>query len=120
MPIRVQGVRRVQQELNAFSRDANRGALKVNVEREVATTIASEIRRRAPRLTGRLRNSIRVVPGAITVGAPYASYLEFGTRYIRAIRFIRSTIRDLNIISRAFGMARNVVNRRVRRIRSLR
>lgn len=59
--------------------------------RERATT-------RAPRRTGRLAASIRVTrrPDGVDVraGAPYAAFVEYGTRRMRAQPFMRPAVGD--------------------------
>jgi HK97 gp10 family phage protein len=54
--------------------------------------VAAEARRLAPMRTGRLRSSIfsRVREWMLVIGAtaPYALFVEFGTRYMQARRFL--------------------------------
>lgn len=70
--------------------------------------IAAEIQRRikatTQRITGRLFGSVQLdrinrmidgFEGRITVGAPYARYLEEGTRYIIPRRFVKDAINNI-------------------------
>jgi HK97 gp10 family phage protein len=64
---------------------------------KVGARIAAEARRLAPLRTGRLRGSIfsQVRQWMLVVGAtaPYAWFVEFGTRYMKARRFLWRALR---------------------------
>ena len=93
---------------------------KNQVEREMGQFFADRvrlyIRQRTMRRTGRLRASVRLLRSGVGwvvrvgVGAGYYIFLERGTRYIQARRFIESARSDLRrqagrIVRRSFKRA---------------
>ena len=69
--------------------------------------LEKEARRRVPVDTGRLQRSISWLTSSISNGlrltfgsgvrgsdAPYAKYIEYGTKYFQGIPFLRSTLSD--------------------------
>lgn len=68
----------------------------------LARAVATDARRAAPVRTGRLRSSIRVAKvdrdrAVIEAGAPYAGYVELGTRYMRAQPYLRPALYRLRV-----------------------
>src|SRR5437773_2523452 len=57
-----------------------------------AEITAEEARARAPVLTGRLRDSIGAEGGRVTVGAPYAAFVEYGTAHNAAEPFLTPAV----------------------------
>jgi len=118
--INVTGDQRVKRNLRALSRRLPREAFQDGLKR-----VAREVERHASRTssfrdrTGRLRRSIRVVKtnqhdlsyrvraGGGTVD--YAHFIEFGTRYIRARRFLRDAVDSVR------RRARRIILRSARR-----
>ena len=63
------------------------------LESEWGEVVADEMRRRAPVLTGRLRDSIRQVePGVVVVGADYGIYVDRGTSRMPPQEFSRPSV----------------------------
>jgi len=86
----VKGIEKFQAKMRSLD-----SAMQKHVHRKLVSLgadIASEARRLAPMRTGRLRSSIfsRVREWMLEVGAtaPYAWFVEFGTRYMQARRFL--------------------------------
>ena len=65
---------------------------------EVGDYCVKRARELAPVRTGRLRSSInmRIVAGGVVVEAtaPYAGYVEYGTRFMRPRPYIRPAVRE--------------------------
>lgn len=59
---------------------------------DAATLIAAQARGRAPRRTGTLSGSVRASGPVVSAGAPYAAYVEFGTRYRSATPYLYPTV----------------------------
>jgi HK97 gp10 family phage protein len=108
----VEGIEQFQAKLRSLD-----SAVQKHVHRKLVSLgadIAAEARRLAPMRTGRLRSSIfsRVREWMLKVGAtaPYTWFVEFGTRYMQARKFLwRALQRYLpllnNIIGEAVGQA---------------
>lgn len=62
------------------------------VEDQAAAVIAADATRRAPRRTGRLASSVAAAGGRVNVAAPYAPYVEYGTRRTRAQPFLAPAV----------------------------
>lgn len=76
------GLKRVDKAVLAF------------LQEKLAEDIAADARRNAPVDTGRLRNSIEVVPVddktvSVVATAPYAAHVELGTSDTRAQPFLK-------------------------------
>lgn len=85
-------------EYNSNSRSVKRN-INDKLEDLISETndkIVDEAKSNAPVVSGRLRDSIRKegdgLESDVVVGAPYAVYVEFGTRYQEAQRFLRDAI----------------------------
>jgi HK97 gp10 family phage protein len=86
----VKGVKEFQAKMRSLD-----SAMQRHVHRKLVSLgadIATEARRLAPMRTGRLRSSIfsRVRQWMLVVGAtaPYAWFVEFGTRYMEPRKFL--------------------------------
>ena len=66
---------------------------KLNTERLTAE-IARRAKERVPVRTGVLRDSIRSFEGVVEATAPYASFIEEGTRFLEARPFLRTSTED--------------------------
>jgi len=94
MEINVEGFPELRQKLSRLDDGLKRHVQEaMGLEGEVMKNVA---RARCPVRTGRLRDSIyvKVQDWTIRLGAavPYAVYQEFGTRYIRARRFLSNAL----------------------------
>ena len=82
---------RTMEQVNHFVQRQVRGKLE-----KLGIDIHAAARRMCPVRTGRLRDSIysKVEDWTLKVGAsaPYAKYVEFGTRYIRPFYFLTEAI----------------------------
>lgn len=80
---------------------------KQAIERGVekgAEQIAELARQLAPYETGELRESIHVEPASegvvrVVADAPYAAYVEFGTRKMAAQPFLTPAVRHTNVLA---------------------
>ena len=102
--VQVRGAARMRRTLKRTRQSAAQG-ISDPAAREVAERLARQVRvsRRYRSRTGALRSSVRAArlrDGAegwrVEVGgprAPYARYLEFGTRHFRARRFFEAALR---------------------------
>jgi HK97 gp10 family phage protein len=86
----VKGVKEFQAKMRSLD-----SAMQKHVHRKLVSLgadVAAEARRLAPMRTGRLRSNIfsRVREWMLVVGAtaPYALFVEFGTRYMQARKFL--------------------------------
>jgi HK97 gp10 family phage protein len=78
------------------------------VSAALAEDIADAARGFAPVDTGELRDSIQAESDRVTVGAPYAAYVEYGTSHMSAEPFLRpaaDTVDD----ERALNLGRAVI-----------
>lgn len=94
MKMHVEGLPELRQKLRRLDDGLKRhvqGAMRFEAE-----AMKNMARARCPVRTGRLRDSIyaKVRDWVIRLGAatPYAVYQEFGTRYVRARRFLRNAV----------------------------
>jgi HK97 gp10 family phage protein len=62
---------------------------------ESSRLIADRARRKAPYRTGRLRSSIKALNGRVEAQAPYALFIEYGTKKMKAKPFLRTAINEL-------------------------
>jgi len=92
--MRIEGLLELRQKLSQLD-----SGLRLHVQEAMqseAEAMKNVARSRCPVRTGRLRDSIyaRVQDWIIRLGAavPYAVYQEFGTRYIRARRFLSDAV----------------------------
>lgn len=108
--VRVEGLKELQRELRAVSKEAAKDLRQANLEG--ARIVAIEAQRRAPERSGRLRRSIRATAtqrgAAVKAGGarvPYASVIHFGLpkRHIHANPFIYDAAdnRRADVIRRA-------------------
>jgi len=108
----VEGLPELRQKLSQLDDGLKRRVQDaMRFEAEAMKNVA---RARCPVRTGRLRDSIyaKVRNWSIRLGAavPYAVYQEFGTRYVRARRFLRNAVEVrmpvlVNRINRAIDQA---------------
>tara|TARA_R110000803_G_scaffold34289_7_gene74928 strand:+ start:381 stop:740 length:360 start_codon:yes stop_codon:yes gene_type:complete len=106
----VKGVQEVSNMLKQFGREGKR--ITIDITKIQATDISRNAKKLAPIDTGKLRQSItaeEVKPTAWTITAyeSYASFIEFGTRYMSAQPFLypawkRGTIRYTMDLRNAF------------------
>ncbi len=94
MEIHIDGIPELREKLNQLD-----GSMKRTVHEAMefeADAMKNVARARCPVRTGRLRDSIyaRVQDWIIKLGAtaPYAIYLELGTRYIRPRQFLKNAV----------------------------
>jgi HK97 gp10 family phage protein len=90
----IEGIPELQDKLNQLDEGMKRDVQDVmQFEAEVMKDTA---RASCPVRTGRLRDSIfaKVEDWIVTLGAmaPYAGYIEFGTRYIQPRRFLSNAV----------------------------
>lgn|GEM_PF-2510844 len=64
-------------------------------EDEASKLIADKARKKAPYRTGRLRSSIKALKGRIEAQAPYAIFIEHGTKKMKAKPFLRPAISEV-------------------------
>ena len=94
--LEVVGVKELKSKLEKLN-----SKLKVKVNEklaEIGNLIEERAKQLAPVRTGRLRASIysRLADWILTIGAeaPYARYIEFGTRWIRPRHFLLGAVRE--------------------------
>jgi HK97 gp10 family phage protein len=96
MPTKIKGADRLAATTAAAGRDL--AAMPRGTHAAAANVAAARTRANAPRRTGRLVGSVGVqVTGSgasVTVGAPYAAFVEYGTRYMRGRRFVSAAADD--------------------------
>jgi HK97 gp10 family phage protein len=94
MEVHIEGIPELRQKLSQL--DNSMKARVHDAMRFEAETMKNVARARCPVRTGRLRDSIyaKVRNWVVRLGAtvPYAVYQEFGTRYIRARRFLTNAV----------------------------
>lgn len=112
MEMHMEGVPELKEKLNQLD-----GDMKRNVQdamRFEADAMKNAARARCPVRTDRLRDSIfaKVEEWTVKLGAtaPYAVYLEFGTRYVQPRRFLSNAVESrmqslVNRMSRAIKQA---------------
>ena len=94
--ITVSGMEELRRKINKLNSELKR---KVNDElRKIGSLISERAKNLAPIRTGRLRSSIfsRVEDWTLKVGAnaPYARYVEFGTRWIKPRHFMLRAVQE--------------------------
>ena len=95
--IRVYGIRRVVERLEEI-KDKAEGFIEQGIE-EAGRECVERAKELVPVRTGRLRDSIgmrRIGAGKIVVEAkaPYAGYVEYGTRYMKPRPYMRPATRE--------------------------
>lgn len=96
MTAKVRGADRLSATLSAASR--NLADMPASVHQQAGDIVARAAAGRAPSRTGRLHSSIRTATtgrgAAVTAGVRYARFPEYGTRYVRAYRFLSGALDD--------------------------
>lgn len=112
MKMHMEGVPELKEKLNQLDGDMKRNVH--DAMRFEANAMKNAARARCPIRTGRLRDSIfaKVEEWTVKLGAtaPYAVYLEFGTRYVQPRRFLSNAVESrmqslVNRMSRAIKQA---------------
>ncbi|MCP8316514.1 MAG: hypothetical protein H3Z51_06605 [archaeon] len=62
---------------------------------EASRLIAERVRSKSPVRTGALRDSIRPSMGMVEARVPYAKFVEYGTRRMKAQPFLRPAISEM-------------------------
>jgi len=109
----MEGVPELREKLNRLD-----DGVKRNVQDAIrfeADAMKNAARARCPVRTGRLRDSIfaKVEEWTVKLGAtaPYAVYLEFGTRYVRPRRFLSNAVesRMQSLVNRMSRVIRQAI-----------
>lgn len=94
------------EEFRRFSKNfPSRVRMAMNdVSEEASRLIAAKARSKAPKRTGKLRDSIRASGFTIEARAPYSKFVEFGTKRMDAKPFLRPAIREsMDEVRNIFG-----------------
>jgi HK97 gp10 family phage protein len=93
---KIRGKERLSSTLAAASR--NVANMPPAVHQQAGNIVARSARSKAPTRTGRLRNSISATTtgsgATVTAGVPYARFQNYGTRFVRARRFMDNALDD--------------------------
>lgn len=97
LEVKVEGLERFVEGMRGFRVDVQTAIREAS--EWTAMEAANRARSRAPVRTGRLRGSIQTLTASaeskVQVTAPYAGYVEFGTRRMRAQPFLRPSVQEV-------------------------
>lgn len=85
-------------EVDRFARrldHASRSGFDNDWESDWSRETAEEMRARAPRRTGRLAASIQAQSEGVSVGAPYAAFVEYGTARTAPQPYVRPSLNSI-------------------------